>query len=1091
MRSDSGIKRNLKIYSLSAKEIIQLYDDREGLFDLNSGFVRDRIIVNKPDAKYASNALTDQVLLTLDNREGCIVEGSLLTENLIYLDFEYADMSDESAFNRLVSDGLRIIFPGKDETITFVPFEKSASMAREKRISFINIELFDEVDKRLGLGIDWQSIEVIPSKYYAYRGLYMTDGVPISNDDLVLNEKTVIVIPVKKFECEFKKHGIEVETIDFDRRNDDGKIIIDGTTNPDKELKLKPYDGEGFISPEYAELIADSMSGVDARKPSSFQIRMPFTKGMLHKVNFKEFLQNEFPDSFIERLTIKDVFGIERHIADAQIILTDSMFKCGRWIKNIGADPMKTYFEAFNRYEHALYVAKTDLNLRSLRQVRMNYQFFSTLDMDTEIFDKIIERHIRETHLIGTDYKKSLEAIGNYYDAAFDVDEDESDELTDPIDIDPREYAFSKNAAFINDPGIKERLKQIRDSRIIDVMRGNVLVDGTAKFLSGDLLSMLLLIAQLCGAGSAQEIGALHKKTLHMDKFYLPAHKAYGINKDTYYGLLRSPHLSRNEQCAMRPYTEKGMYNRYFNHLNGVVMVSNKSYAPAAMGGADYDGDIVKIIFDEDINKAILSGAYEMKHYTDREGCDRTKYDRTLPVMFIDTPGGNWQIVEKHIDAADVRASFSSNVGIISNIAIDLGSGEYGKGTIAKGTTALCTVATGLEIDSVKTGVSPDLGYLSLLREDSKSDYLKSYTTFKYGYLKLPWKRGKTVFAEPEKETGGLALYTKKNKRKGKKGSDEETKRVYWEKEYLFTAEPNKEINIDRLPYYYASDLYEKKSEKRGKVKTCGADLPQYRFDFEREDGWKKKAQDDPRIPELKDIIGAYRKVHTDTVDVGKYRKSNTYLIGSIQTLLEVEYDLFVDRLARSKADIMSALDGAYEEVYEILTDFNNTVEAMKKMREIKWQYIPNYDLKQTALSEIIDASRLSESTRELLCDTYDNGYQILNYLLKDILEIIKENDDRPIEERESRWTRDEWSEPLYNKMLNDYKTSMEQGHKRSEWSKGAGALCRKEVLKLFNDDVSEAIKCTVAIEKEIDERHSFLWGAFKAEDFNDILFRQ
>ena len=142
MRSDSGIKRNLNIYSLSAKEIIQLYDDREGLFDLNSGFVRDRIIVNKPDAKYASNALTDQVLLTLDNREGCIVEGSLLTENLIYLDFEYADMSDESAFNRLVSDGLRIIFPGKDETITFVPFEKSASMAREKRISFISFGTF-------------------------------------------------------------------------------------------------------------------------------------------------------------------------------------------------------------------------------------------------------------------------------------------------------------------------------------------------------------------------------------------------------------------------------------------------------------------------------------------------------------------------------------------------------------------------------------------------------------------------------------------------------------------------------------------------------------------------------------------------------------------------------------------------------------------------------------------------------------------------------------------------------------------------------------------------------------------------------------
>ena len=94
-------------------------------------------------------------------------------------------------------NGIQITFIINDQKIkkTFVPYDKSSSMARNCRITFIDKDKKEQLDKRLLLDFDFHSIDMVLSKYYAYRGLYLTSAHRIDMDDqLVLNEETVIVI---------------------------------------------------------------------------------------------------------------------------------------------------------------------------------------------------------------------------------------------------------------------------------------------------------------------------------------------------------------------------------------------------------------------------------------------------------------------------------------------------------------------------------------------------------------------------------------------------------------------------------------------------------------------------------------------------------------------------------------------------------------------------------------------------------------------------------------------------------------------------------------------------------------------------------
>ena len=1172
------MQREYKLYTLNGRELVKMCEDERYArsFDLNSGYIRSKLIRagQEKDMYYSSSALLDQIMLTLDEvwPDGC-APNSEITKHLVILDFGKLGVKNyESETELLVNEGFSLCFPGEAKYIHFTPFEKSASMSRNNVISFIDENLFERVDKRLGLGLDWTSIRLVPSKYYAYRGLYLTDGERINHDSFILNEKTVLILKGGKDPNGSTKsyRRLRLENVDYitvKSNGDDNAIPVSKDNIKIKEngsFDITTYDGEGFISPEYALKIRTCLAEDNVgERSTSFQIRMPFSKGMLHEVKFKDFFRNEFPEDSIEDLEIEDFFGIKRKLKDVEIILTDSMFKCGKWLSkfneqeqlilsdgSVTKDPVKYFFDKMVEFNHAMYIVSTNRNIRSKRQIRMSYQFLNTLDMERREFETMIRGHMREISLLRRDPETAINALlGNITESSIDPDE-EDDAITRKLET--WEYALSINPAFLNDPKVIKEIKNIEKSRTKGIMEGKIYIDGTIKYLSMDLLGLLLEIADECGVKHKEKINEWKKtKKIYRDSFYLSGWKGYGLQKDKYYGILRNPHLSRNEQCALRPFNSP-IYNKYFGDLKGVIMTGYESEVPTALAGADFDGDMVKIVFNEAVNDAILKAVYTKDGTSPKTGIQ--KYRRKVPISLIDPPQGADKdkkigkkieikteegVSEKriYITFEDIKSTFSSRVGQISNLAIDIGRMEYHDGGVPDGSTALCTIATGLEIDSVKTGISPDLTYLEGLIKSDESGFMTAIKKYKR-ILEDNEKNNKTIYGrfaykkyqrfkkiKPslykcsikrikhiDKQcnvTRGIKKYKKNNikelryRKSALKNKDRhfvivrgrvrscETYLKYKNKndEIIFSLEGKPSINIDNLPYFYAEQLI-RRTEIRG---VEYKDVPEYRFVFEKsksEEEWRKEAAVDPRSAVLRGYVGAYRKLLANTVRFGS--KDISYQ-GHVIRLMQVEYNLEEDLLPLSGKDIFETVNMAYEQVYNFLPKREDVNDAIKTMQKLKWEFVPNYDKRIEVLKNILDTREMSPEVVELLCDSYDNGYQILNYVLRDVQAIRhkEEQEELPPEDKRSRWKR-YCDEDFYKELYNSYYMS----HKsRSVMSKEAGNYCREEVLKLFgHKNVEDAVKCTLGLDKgsdKLDENHDFLWDVYTIEDIKDLIYRE
>lgn len=138
--------------------------------------------------------------------------------------------------------------------------------------------------------------------------------------------------------------------------------------------------------------------------------------------------------------------------------------------------------------------------------------------------------------------------------------------------------------------------------------------------------------------------------------------------------------MSRNEQCLLKPmvrtdaaiyqkadhpknasyknytYYLNDIYTKYFGHLTGIVMVSRSSVAPLCLGGADFDGDLVNLIFDQDVAEAVKTGVYERKIISE-EGRIVNELKRKLPVIVIPSTESAKEPVPEHVPYQHIEAT--------------------------------------------------------------------------------------------------------------------------------------------------------------------------------------------------------------------------------------------------------------------------------------------------------------------------------------------------------------------------------------------------------------------------------------------------
>ena len=930
--------KTYKLYTIQLKELLNKVNNGDFVVDFEKNY--DDIVCNVTNT--SNNAFIYQLSKLYDLKQ--LNEDSFL-DDLLLVDFAGITLKNNPKIRKLFENHGFTFTNINGKLVKYIPYDKSSSMSKASRMYFINENLKKPLDARLLLDFKFDKrCKIIPSKYLSYRGLYLTDGIRINSVDL--SEKTVVVIDDEKVSPK-EKHTIFTAT--KNKKEYIFKTINDYYFTEDQ---FTNYDGEGFISFEYADKINEEL-GCDA---SSYQIRMPFMKGMLHSVDFKDFI-NTYNTDKVEKITIKDVFGYERNLDDVQIILTKSMFKCYYWLKELlknedykkdyinyvhdeEYDIMKYFFKKVKEYDHALYIKGLNVSLDNKNRTKkttLNDQFLSTLKLDKKGFNNIMT--------------SSINQIKNIEDNFILNDEEEC--YLESEDIYKRVITLNRN--FLKEDKIKAIINSLRESYARNIPLGEVLTDGQCCILSSDLLSLLVhVFNQTNLKPHSSNYLIKNNQFIKENHFYMP-NSYIELDEDKYYGILRSPHLSRSEEVLAKPYKikENSLMEKYFSHLKGVLMVSKCSVLPLTLGGADYDGDLVKLYSNDEIVKAIKEGNYD------------NQYKRVSPIIVIPKDDSKYFEDLDYISYKTISSTFSNQIGLISMMSI-----QYGELAniidIDPGYQRKCSIVAGMEVDASKTGNHP-----MALIESLKSEYedeiknIAKDLNIKFSESidsnfnsRLALIRSiSTYYWHRNKQFKDLLPY---------KYSLLETNNEYSlnvkGKKYDLKKPSIHSTNLYDLPYYF-KDAY-----KEYRNNLYDRQMDGILFTFEDNPTWKNTLDTD-KCKEIEKLIKAYKQV---------YSRSQTTVIGS-------------DALNKAMAYILSTLQSMYCLILEEYQEFDIKYALDKTIN-----YLIKYDdLKEK--SDIIDVYErlktedLDNDIRLLLFnENYnenDNPIALFKYIVKYVLE--------------------------------------------------------------------------------------------------------
>ncbi len=453
----------------------------------------------------------------------------------------------------------------------------------------------------------------------------------------------------------------------------------------------------------------------DEENHNSFQIRLPYIKGVVHKVDIRKLLA-ELKVPFI-----RDIWGIEHDSKKIDMIITKSMFKGFGWMTENGLT-WKQYIARCREYGHSMFVTGMDKPGKQ-ETTELNYQFLNTLMASNDDF-RPDDLPLGWTRSPKEDKRYWLAETTEeeYWSYANDMDfryakcreELETGGYSLPAKRRGLLRAIVKNPLFLEEPLTAREFEQRAESICNNYALGKLLIAGDNRYLSDDLIRLIAyVVRESVGEGKAYR--RLEKEFLWGSEMYAPCP---GYEEQEIYTLLRSPHISRNEEAIAYPLEDVGkLRKKYLSHLSYVLMVDSRSLIPERLGGADYDGDMVKTIADVLLN-----------------GCVKNNYDiyGTPPLLKI--PSAEPLIS----DAKDLKArfetvknTFSSRVGQISNAALRRGIVAYDENSNsaerdqARRDTEVLAILTGLEIDSAKSGIKPDLSEYLEKRKGKKSLFLR------------------------------------------------------------------------------------------------------------------------------------------------------------------------------------------------------------------------------------------------------------------------------------------------------------------------------------------------------------------------------
>ena len=945
-----------RIYELSARAVISYGRQQDGTytFHLSAAETEKCKSLSAPHEQ-DDNALFYQIMCVLHGDAFTGRPGGQLVTDLsdiiFYMDFSgIFDRSGARKKHLIRQEKARALFRPEGVSLDFgsgahryLAFERSGSMSRQARLAFIREDFYDTVCRRIMMDMTIGDCQL--SKLYAYNGLMLSSGIRIDGIGIDRPHRVVVIDNPTRTE-----RNVSVITVEDDGTQSSTRKYH--RLEKKEDIEITCFDGEGLISKEYARVVDEKLCGKKVH--TSFQIRMPYVKGMLHEVDFKDFLTLCGTD------TITDLWGMEHSVRDVDVILTKSMFKGYGWLTASGMN-WEDYRTVFRKYRHALYITNVSKE-KPEQTTELNYQFLTTVSIQGDEFrpadlpngwdhsPETDERNwlTKQTELAYYNFCADESFRRNYFLEKFErVSWWERHQGKDQI----LAAVLKKNPHFINEPIYAKRLEAEADKIAEQYAVGRLIVAGDNRYLSGDLLDFLNCLP-VTKTGTSKKANTFINfrwgLELNHQNFFAPSAAYQSSHVCT---LLRNPHIARNEEMQLYPLEDrKNLHDQYLGHLTDVVMVGYTSLAAERLGGADYDGDMIKTISDPILNECVKRNIY---HDPPRP---RSVFSRShnLPLLMIPT-------VQPQIRSADdwearfetVRSTFSSRVGQICNAALDRSIIAYNENSDAEERercweeTETLAILTGLEIDSAKSGIRPDLDEYLTHKTVKRSDFLKYKTLVEEMETRRAWY-------EPTHATKVKAFF----------------KKVDWNKV---------DSNVERLPYL-AQQL--KKNTPRIKARPA---KDEELFSFARQPDWKGQLTPDKLATVdalLQDYDACLSRIRACRVPLKEKKRKS-----------DVERILY----ARGQEDTYDP-----DELYALFGSLPpERVSALRRaMREQVWHFMDE-DARERFLREWLPEF---EDIYDLLTDFRFGGYRILGDIVCDMADentgrekkrLFRENDSK------------------------------------------------------------------------------------------------
>ena len=931
-----------RIYELSARAVISYGRQQECAyaFQLSAAETEKCKSLSAPHEQ-DDNALFYQTMCVLRGDAFTGTPGGQLVTDLsdiiFYMDFSgIFDRSGARKKHLIRQEKARALFRPEGVSLDFgsgahryLAFERSGSMSRQARLAFIREDFYDTVCRRIMMDMTIGDCQL--SKLYAYNGLMLSSGIRIDGIGIDRPHRVVVIDNPTRTE-----RNVSVITVEDDGTQSSTRKYH--RVEKKEDIEITCFDGEGLISKEYARVVDEKLCGKKVH--TSFQIRMPYVKGMLHEVDFKDFLTLCGTD------TITDLWGMEHSVRNVDVILTKSMFKGYGWLTASGMN-WEDYRTVFRKYRHALYITNVSKE-KPEQTTELNYQFLTTVSIQGDEFrpadlpdgwdhsPETDERNwlTKQTELRYYNLCANPQFRQNYFlEKADRISWWERHQGKDQI----LAAVLKKNPRFINEPVYAKRLEDEADKIVEQYAVGRLIVAGDNRYLSGDLLDFLaFLLPTVPPRKRRQRMFYSTVMTDHFPEssFYAPQ-AAYA--HDDACTLLRNPHIARNEELQLSFYDakeeRKQMRHYYFGHLTDVVMVDSNMLAAERLGGADYDGDMIKTISDPILNACVRRN-YNLYRYEKHKSLTNTE---NIPLLMIPT-------AQPQIRSADdwearfetVRSTFSSRVGQICNAALDRSIIAYNENSDAeerercREETETLAILTGLEIDSAKSGIRPDLDEYLTHKTVRRSDFLKYKTLVE----EMETRRARY---EPTHAAKVKAFF----------------KKVDW---------GQVDSNVERLPYL-AQQL--KKNTPRIKAKPV---KDEELFSFARQPDWKEQLNSDKLAAVdalLRDYDACLSRIRACHIPVKEKKRKS-----------DVERILY----ARGQEDAYDP-----DELYALFGSLPpEKVSALRHaMRKQVW-HLMDEDTRERFLREWLPEF---EDVYDLLTDFRFGGYRILGDIVCDMEE--------------------------------------------------------------------------------------------------------